>query len=79
MAKPLIRKFVAKAAPMSEDAPAVGPDNVEAPPAAAAAPDAEAAPEDDALPPPPAPDKSAPPTPPAKNMRAKGGKAGRTG
>ncbi len=40
VAKPLIRKFVAKAARLSEDAPAVCTDNIEAPPTAAPAPGA---------------------------------------
>ncbi len=74
VAKPLIHKFVAKAAPLSEDAPAVGADNVEAPlaAAAAAAAAAEAAPGDDAPPSLPAPDKAGPQTPPRQIREGQG-------
>ncbi len=53
MAKPLICKFVTKAAPLSEDArtaPADGANDVEATAGAAATPAAELATEDDAQP-----------------------------
>jgi hypothetical protein len=74
VAKPMIRKFVTKAALLSDAAPADGAADVEAPPppipAAAAVSAAEAATDDNAPPPPPPP--PAPPTHPAKGGRPAG-------
>jgi hypothetical protein len=83
VAKPLIHKFFTKAAPLSEDAPADGTNNVKAAPApaapaSAAAPAAKPATEDDSLPPQPAHEKPAPQTPPA-GKKAKGGKGCKSG
>jgi hypothetical protein len=84
VAKPMIRKFVTKAALLSDAAPADGANDVEAPPppipaaAAAAVPAAEPATDDNAPPPPPPPEKPAPPTPPpGKRPAGKGGKGGK--
>ncbi len=66
VAKPLIRKFVTKAAPVPEDPPSgkASADNNAAD--AAVEPSAAAVEPPSAAPAPPAPEKEAPPTPPAK-------------
>ena len=77
MAKPLICKFAAKAAPVHDDPPsgqAGADDNAADPPVA---PPAEAVERPSAASAPPAPEKAAPPTPPNAKPAAKAGPAGR--